>query len=133
LGSKLNNTLYTQNNSRGFDLAVYTLHSPSPFNCSGLLSSNQSLQIFFHPIRLHLLNTTFSSSKSLAANNSFWAAFKSSRDAIAGISNFNHGPLRLRIGPWGLEVGGSVLRTLRQRKQQRASSYVPPCGTTKDK
>ena len=33
----------------------------------------------------HLLNTAFNSFKSFASRRSFWAAFKSSRDAIAGM------------------------------------------------
>ena len=39
-------------------------HPPSPFNCSGVLSSNHNLQIFFQPIRRHFLNTAFNSFKS---------------------------------------------------------------------
>ena len=60
-------------------------HPPSPFNWSGLLSSSHNLQMFFQPIRRHFLKTAFNSFKSFASRRSFWADFKSSRDAIAGI------------------------------------------------
>ena len=57
----------------------------SPFNWSGVRSCNHNLQTFFHPIRRHFLNAAFSSPKSFASRRSFCAAFKSSRDAIAGM------------------------------------------------
>ena len=65
---------------------VAKTYSPSPFNCSGVLSSNHNLQIFFQPIRRHFLNTVFNSFKSFASRRSFLADFKSSRDAIAVMS-----------------------------------------------
>jgi len=61
------------------------LYPPSPFNCSGVRSCNHSLQTFFQPILRHFLNAVFNSSTSFASRRSFWAAFKSSRDAIAGM------------------------------------------------
>ena len=79
-------------------------HSLSPFSCSGVLSSNQSLHTFFHPILRHFLNAPFNSSRSFASKRSFCAAFKSSRDAIAGISTSGD-RYRLRSGPKALRLG----------------------------
>lgn len=64
----------------------YSLTPPPPFNFSGVLSSSHNLQIFFHPIFRHFLNVAFNSTRSFAARRSFWAAFKSSIDAIAGMT-----------------------------------------------
>ena len=63
-------------------LAFYSL---SPFNCSGVLSPSHSLTTFFHPTLRHFLKTAFSSARSLAAKRSCCAAFKSSKEASAGI------------------------------------------------
>jgi hypothetical protein len=76
--------------------------------------------MFFQPILRHFLKTLFKSSKSFAARRSFWAAFKSSREAIAGIVTLR-GALRLRSGPPGLEVGGLAFG-LEATKKHRAWS-----------
>jgi hypothetical protein len=41
--------------------------------------------MFFQPIRCHLLKTLFKAPRSFASSGSFWVAFKSSTDAIAGM------------------------------------------------
>ena len=72
---------------------VSGLHSsltPFPLQLFRSSSSSHNLQTFFHPILRHLLNTALNSPKSFASRRSFWAAFKSSRDAIAGMVHLNN-------------------------------------------
>jgi len=83
------------------------------------------------------MKTDKRSSFSLVSKRSFWVFLKSSRGAIAGIntSGADHYAFGgLRNGPQALRLEDRPSASRQHKcKEQRASSYVPPFGTTEDR
>ena len=66
-------------------------------------------------MRRHFLKTRFNSSKSIAAKRSFWADFKSSREAIAGMvtSKFRRAHSASILRPALRDYGGQVAHSVK--------------------